>query len=93
MNLAERKAQLERELESISHQMQTCDHEYGETQYDPQIVMVPYSFTIVKKGSDIWEIPKDYIEEKQDRWSQTCIKCGYKRFTTKTIPTAYKPVF
>lgn len=93
MNLATRKAELERELASIDRQMQACNHEYGETQYDPETVSVPYGYKMIKQGSDIWGKPEGYREEKRDRWSQTCKKCGHKRYTTKTVPTSYKPVF
>ncbi len=93
MNLAEKKVQLEKELASIDRQIQACNHEYGETLYDPETVKVPYGYNMIKQGSDIWEEPEGYREEKRDRWSQTCKKCGHKRYTTKTIPMGYKPVF
>lgn len=93
MNLAERKAQLEKELASINRQMQTCKHEYGDAIYDPEISKVPSGYKMIKQGSDIWQKPESFIEEKRNRWSQTCKKCGYKRYTTKTIPTRYKPLF
>lgn len=93
MSLARRKEELERELASINNQMRDCDHEYGETQYDPETVKVPYGYKTIKQGSDVWSEPEGYRDEKRDRWSQTCKKCGHKRYTTKTVPTAVKPVF
>lgn len=93
MNLTERKNELERELASINRQIEVCDHEYGEAQYDPYIEKVPCGFKTVQHGSDVWSEPTGYREKEKERWSQTCKKCGHKRYTTKIIPTAYKPEF
>jgi len=93
MNLVERKEQLERELADINRKIERCDHEYGEIQYDPQIVKVPCGEHMETRGSDVWWAPDSYRDEKKDRWSKTCKKCGHKIYTEKTVPTGYKPVF
>ena len=93
MSLTKRKEELERELASINRQIEACNHEYGETKYDPKTVKVPYGSKIVQHGSDVWSEPEGYRDEIKDRWSQTCKKCGHKRYTTQTIPTGRKPVF
>ncbi len=93
MNLSKRKEELERELSLINQQIENCNHEYGEIQYDPETVVVPYGFKTEKHGSDVWTKPEGFRKEERERWSQTCKKCGYKRYTYETIPTAFKPVF
>ena len=93
MSLSKRKEELEKELASNNHQIETCNHEYGETQYDPETIKVPYGSKMETQGSDVWFVPEGYRDEKRDRWSQTCKKCGHKRYTTQTVATAFKPVF
>ena len=93
MNLTEKKEQIERELAAVKDQIENCNHEYGEIQYDPEKVKEPYGSKIVTQGSDVWFVPEGFRYRKKERWSQTCTKCGHKRYTTKTQPTGYKPVF
>ena len=93
MDLSKRKEELERELASINQKINSCKHEYGETKYDPEIVKVPYGENMEKQGSDVWFTPEGYRDEKRDRWSQSCKKCGHKRYSTKTVPTSFTPVF
>ncbi len=95
MTLREQQEDLERKLAEVSHQIQNCNHEYGEAKYDPKKVRVPYGYRMSSQGSDIYCEPAGYREETSDRWSQTCRKCGHVRYTTNVQPvvTSYKPVF
>jgi len=93
MNLADRKVELERELASVKREMKSCNHEWGETKYDPKTVKEPYGYKLVGQGSDTWFEPEGYRDVEKKRWSQTCKKCGDKRYTEQTRPTGFEPTF
>ncbi len=93
MNLVEKRQQLEKELEEVNRQINQCQHDFEETKYDPEIIMEPYDYIMSGTGSDVKMTPQNFRKVKLDRWSQTCKKCGIKRYIEKVVATGYKPNF
>ena len=88
--LQEELTQSEKELDAM---VRNCQHQYGETVYDP-IIREAYSTTRIEGFGSHPPIPSVYVpREEQKRWKRECQLCGDVQYTTKAKPAGYKPVF
>jgi len=95
-NEIEEIQRLERDLskkkELLNNKQNTCPHEWTETKYDPE----PYRRAIfshyIPHGSDP-EPVYNYVDDKKDRWSRTCLKCGKVEYTDVKRAVKEEPYF
>lgn len=87
------KKEYESKLSALRREQNSCNHEWGEVKYDPEIKREPYGYRMVKQGSDIWGEPEGYRDVEHKRWSRTCKKCGKVEYTKEQVATKYEPKF
>lgn len=73
----------EAEIRALKARQQSCQHQWGEPFYDPytskkEVLTGRYE----SHGIHQWPITK-MVDERKDRWTQVCQKCGQKRHTEK----------
>jgi hypothetical protein len=79
MSLQEVKSELEKLIEQKRKIKERCNHEWGETIFDP-IIEPPLKIEPIKQGSDYYS-GCDIPERRIDRWVRTCKICGLKQET------------
>lgn len=102
MNTLEKRqklAELNRQAKSLSEQIEAdvshCQHEWGDTVYDPIQVAEQVFDHIEPHGSDpdfIYKYTGRMID-RTPRWKQTCKVCGHTRYTEKTKIIGREPDF
>lgn len=83
----------EKELENMRREQSTCNHDWDEIKYDPEIKKVACEFEQNRQGVDFWITPTKWEDKKLDRWSRTCKKCGKVEYTKEQQAVKYEPKF
>lgn len=92
MTLEELKRKHQEELSTLLREQSFCNHIWGETKYDPEIVNEP-KYETKFQGSDCYPELVGYTMRKVDRWSKTCKKCGKVKYTKEQMPVKFEPKF
>ena len=79
------KTRYERELRELHKEQANCCHEWGEVEFDPEIIKEP-RFETKWQGVDCWPCIVGYTEKQEERWSRTCKKCGKVEYTKEQVP-------
>lgn len=82
----------ERELKALYKEQTSCNHDWDEVKFDPEIVEEP-RYETVWRGVDCWPEIVGYTKKRVDRWSRTCKKCGKVEYTHTQKAIQYKPDF
>jgi len=86
------KKEYEQKLAALRNKQNNCNHTWGETKYDPEIIQEP-RYEMKFQGSDCYHEVVGYTECKKDRWSRTCVNCGKVEYTYTQKPIQYAPDF
>lgn len=86
------RSRYEKELEDMRREQAACSHDWEEVKHDPEIKSIPqYKHRMM--GSDCMPELVGFTEEKIDRWSRTCKKCGKVEYTKEQQAVKYEPKF
>jgi hypothetical protein len=84
-------ADLSQKRERLSQIERSCQHEWGETVYDP----IRHPGSPDRRPTDGRHVPYDdapYLlpipPSTEDRWRRTCKQCGNVQYTTRTRPAS-----
>ena len=83
MDSNERIEQLKREIDSEKRKMNSCNHNFNESIYDPETVKEGYGSIQDGGGSDPHWGYAGYRDVQKDRWSRKCSICGLKQYTER----------
>lgn len=91
-----REEQLKREYESklsaLRAEQNSCRHEWGEVNYDPEEINEPI-YETHWQGVDCFPELVGTRQTRKDRWSRTCKKCGKVEYTKEQVAVKYEPKF
>ena len=75
---------MNRKKSELDHHIRSCRHDYTKTKYDP-IVTPGHYFPGDPEGTMgiDRQLPMHIPEERKDRWSRECNKCGEVEYTTR----------
>ena len=95
MNAMDNIERLKKQIESEQRKINSCNHSFKAAVYNPETVREPYGSHLVNQGSDVWCEPDGYRDVEKNRWTKTCINCGFSVHTYKTQPivVGYEPKF
>ena len=95
MNEQQQIDKLTQELAKARHNMNTCEHVFHTPKHDPETISVGYGCVQDGSGSDPHWSYAGYRDEKKDRWSRECKKCGLIEYTYELEPVIerYIPKF
>jgi hypothetical protein len=87
--------ELQRQIETEQHRINSCEHTYGEAFYDPETVQEPTGSHLVQQGSDVWCEADGYRSVQKPRWTRVCTRCGNKQhtYTQRVVSTIKEPDF
>jgi hypothetical protein len=83
MKPVQKIADLEKEIAIQQKIIDTCNHDWDQPIYEPEIVKEASGFKTVGQGSDVWTQPEGYHNAEKSRWSRECKICGHKQYTNK----------
>ena len=72
----DRILQLRKEIEAEEAKVRKCTHIFGDSYFDPEIVMEGYGSVQDGAGSDPHWSYAGYMPVEKNRWSRTCKMCG-----------------
>jgi len=87
--------QLKKEIKKEEEKIRNCEHNFGETYFNPEIIMEGYGSVQDGAGSDPHWSYAGYMPVEKNRWSRKCSICNFVQHTyeQKPIISGYEPSF
>ena len=87
--------QLQKQIRQEEEKIRNCNHVFGDSYFDPEIIMRGYGSVQDGAGSDPHWSYAGYEPVEKSRWSRKCSDCGFVQHTydQKPIIKSYEPSF